>query len=235
MAELGPRLRAIAERVIPGEPMADVCCDHARLATALVVDGVVPRAIAVDVNAGPLRQAAEVVAAAGVTHRVEMRRGDGLMVLRPEDAVATVTIAGVGSALVERVLRASPVEPRRVVIQANDVFPRLGGLRRALFGLGWHLTDERLAEARGRFYTVLVAERDGAADRDGVARLDDVDVDLGPILRRGDDPLFGRWLAHERDRVERALTGMRRGARDTPERARFERWAQVLAVVSDRS
>ena len=66
LGELGPRLRAVAEQVLVDLPVADLCCDHAALALALVRSGRVPRAIAVDVAPSPLVGARRRIAAVDV-------------------------------------------------------------------------------------------------------------------------------------------------------------------------
>jgi tRNA (adenine22-N1)-methyltransferase len=233
IAELSPRLRAVAGRVIPGEAVADLCCDHAYLAIALVAGAAVPRAVAADLNAGPLAAAAAHVAAAGLQARVELRRGDGAEVLEAGE-VASVVIAGVGARLAARIVAAGEAsgrlaDVRRLVIQANHGFPQLGELRVELARLGWDIVDEGLAREGRRFYVVLALERGAGA---GLA--DAVDRELGPILRRGADPLFADWLADERERTRRALAGMDRARAEGPERAaireRYAAWLELLCV-----
>lgn len=223
---LGPRLRAIAERVVPGFPVADLCCDHARLAVALVNEDRVPRAIAGDINTGPLASAAEALARLGLNARIELRHGDGVAVLEPGDAT-TVVIAGVGAPLAERIVRAGQASGKlagvaRLIVQPNHGFPKLGSLRAALDGLGWTIVDEAIACDQGRLYVIVVAEP-------GAVRLrDEADRELGPVLRRGDDPLAAEWFERERARVERALTGMDRGRFDVETLAHYRRYLTLL-------
>jgi len=229
--ELGPRLQAVAEQVLPGEPVADLCCDHAALATALVEAGRVPRAVAIDVAAGPLAGAAARLRGLpeSVAARIELRQGDGAEALALGE-VATVVIAGVGAPLAATLVDAGQcagtlATVRRLVIQANDGWPRLGALREALAERGWGLVDEVLARERGRIYVVLVAERGEVGSLDADAR------DFGPILRRGEDPLWGAWLQTQRRRAKAALAGLARaqeGARAQAERGRWDRWAARL-------
>jgi tRNA (adenine22-N1)-methyltransferase len=203
---LRPRLRAIADRVLPGEPVADLCCDHAQLAAALVESGHVPLAIAIDINRAPLQAAAQMLH--GLDLRVSLREGDGLSVVEPGE-VATVVIAGVGAPLIERLLEAGAANGRllgveRVIVQANQCgFPRLGSLRTTFDRLGWSLVDECLVRDQDRLYVILVAEPGAVGLRDASDR------ELGPILRHGRDPLWSDWLAYERRRVTRACRTMR--------------------------
>ncbi|PRQ03469.1 tRNA (adenine(22)-N(1))-methyltransferase [Enhygromyxa salina] len=224
MSELGPRLGAIAERVLPGLAVADLCCDHARLAVAVVACGRAPRAIAGDINSGPLAAARRFVDASGLAARIELREGDGLAVLNPGE-VGTVVIAGIGAPLAERLLRAGAgalVGVRRLIVQANHGFPKLGSLRACLRELGWGIVDECLARDQGRLYVIVVAEPGEGPP------LDERDRELGPILRSSADPLLGAWIEHERERVTRAVEGMLRGRADAEQLARHRRFLALL-------
>ncbi|NVB37397.1 tRNA (adenine(22)-N(1))-methyltransferase TrmK [Pseudenhygromyxa sp. WMMC2535] len=225
---LGPRLRALADWVLPGEAVADLCCDHGYLALSLVAEGRVPRAIAGDLNPGPLAGAAATRDRLGLGQRVALRLGDGAEILAPGE-VATITVAGVGAPLcgelIARAQAGGHLEgARRLVLQANDGFPRLGELRVRLVGLGWGLVHEQLALEAGRLYTILVLERGGVLELDARTR------ELGPLLSRGEDPLWRRWLTHERSRTAAALAGMARARGEASRlgRARWRAWLEHL-------
>ena len=228
--QLGPRLRAIAARVLEGRVVADLCCDHARLAAALVAEGRVPRAIAGDINAAPLQAAAAALDAAGITE-VELRRGDGLAVLGPDEAIGTAVLAGIGAPLTELLLergRAQLERVERLILQPNHGFPKLGSLRAKLAELGWRITDEAIARERGRLYMTIVAEPDP-----NPPPLDPRARELGPIASLGHDPLWPAWVEHERERVERALAGLARSAGRPEDRALAARYRAFVALLDD--
>ena len=52
--ELSQRLRMNASFVTPGNRLADVGTDHGYIPIALCLEGVIPSALAMDVNPGPL-------------------------------------------------------------------------------------------------------------------------------------------------------------------------------------
>lgn len=231
MIHLRPRLRAIADRVLPGQPVADLCCDHAQLAAALVESGHVPLAIAIDINHAPLRAAERMLARAAngaqLRERVRLRQGDGLMVVEPGE-VATVVIAGVGATLAESLLEAGAASRRllgveRVIVQANQAgFPALAPLRGTLDRLGWSLVDECLVDDQARLYVILVAEPGDAG------MCDAFDHELGPILRRGHDPLWPAWVEREHTRVLRACVAM---GRSRAEREKLAIYRAYLAML----
>jgi len=229
---LGPRLRAIADRVIPGRAAADLCCDHAQLAAALVAEGRVPRAIAGDINPGPLAGAAALLERARLDDgRIELRQGDGLAVLGPADELATLVIAGVGAPLAASLLargRGQLAALTRVIVQPNHGFPKLGELRAALVELDLAIVDECLARERGRLYVTLVAEPQSPAPS-----LDPIARELGPVLGRGRDPLWPTWVEHERARTLRAIAGLERGTSTPTDAELLARRRQFLTMLDD--
>jgi tRNA (adenine22-N1)-methyltransferase len=224
--ELGPRLRAISERVLPGRAVADLCCDHAQLAAALVESGRVPFAIAVDINRPPLEAAARMLDEMRLRERVQLREGDGFSALEAGE-VATVVIAGIGATLAERLLDAGAATGRlrgvqRVIVQVNHNFPRLGDVRATIDALGWSLIDECVARDQGRLYVILVAEPGGSRLHEAVDR------ELGPILRHGHDPLWQAWLAREHGRISRAFTSMPGSQADAEQLASYRAYLTML-------
>lgn len=156
----GARLAAAAGLVRPGSRAADIGCDHGRLAVFLAESGRCPFVVAADLRPGPLEKARQLVAARGLTGRVDCRLGDGLSVLRPGE-VEDVVIAGMGGETIAGILAAAPWVRRQ---GCNLVLLPASGqpeLRRWLCGNGFALLRE-IPVAEGRYcYTVLQAAYTG--------------------------------------------------------------------------
>ena len=101
--ELSKRLQAVADLVTAGCRVADVGTDHAYIPIALVQEGRIPGAVAMDVNTGPLERARLHVAENRLEEKIELRLSDGLAALSPGEA-DSVVIAGMGGGLVIRIL-----------------------------------------------------------------------------------------------------------------------------------
>ncbi len=101
--QLSERLRAVAALVTSGGTVADIGTDHAYIPIYLIQTGAVSRAIAMDVNQGPLARAREHIAQYGLEASIETRLSDGLAALRPGEA-DSIVIAGMGGALMVRIL-----------------------------------------------------------------------------------------------------------------------------------
>ena len=185
MLQLCPRLAAIAELVLPGQPDADIGTDHGRLPAALVLRGTVPRAFACDRAAGPVARARATITRNGIADRVAVRMGEGLAPLAIGEA-ATVVVAGMGAETIVRILAGHPDRTRalrRVVLQPNFGHELL---RRWLVAHHFALIDERLTFDRGRFYTILAAEPAEPTTSPDWPDWDDAEWAIGPfVLRRG--------------------------------------------------
>lgn len=170
--------------------MADIGTDHGFLPIELARSGRVPRAFACDKRTQPLEQTRMNIKNAEVTDRVEPRLGDGLAPVQREH-LGTVTIAGMGSPAIHRILRGKgDCDIRRFVLAPND---DAVALRQALFTLKLWLDDERIVEDDGRFYPILVASEwnpSRAQERWSPTR---ADLLLGAPLHQG-GPNVRPWI-----------------------------------------
>lgn len=214
---LSARLRAVADCVIPGLPVADVGTDHALLPISLVRRGVVPSAVAIDRLKAPLARAEAEVARWGLGAQVSLRLGDGLDPLRVDDA-ATVVVAGVGASMIGRILARADLGAlgvQRLVLQPHT---EVEVLRRWTVQR-WALTGESLVEQGGRFYVTLVLSVTPAT-----ARFEEADLCLGPVLRRRGGAVFARYVRARLRQVERRARGLEAATRPDPQgRAALER------------
>ena len=103
MAELSKRLQAVADLVTPGMRLADVGTDHAYIPIYLTQNGLVPSAIAMDINKGPLERADTHILEHGLDGKIVTRLSDGLVNLKMEEA-DTMIAAGMGGGLVIHIL-----------------------------------------------------------------------------------------------------------------------------------
>ena len=101
--KLSKRMQRLASLVAGGNRLADVGTDHGYIPIALIEEGRIPGAIAMDVNQGPLLRAEAHIREFGLSTYIETRRSDGLAGLAPGEA-DTVLIAGMGGRLTVRIL-----------------------------------------------------------------------------------------------------------------------------------
>ncbi len=215
---LTPRLATVAAQVAPGSRFADIGTDHAYLPVRLLLDGVIPSAIAADLREGPLARARETAERFGVTDKVSFRLCDGLTGLAPGEA-DTVAIAGMGGETIAAILAAAPwtKEGVHLLLQPMTSFP---DLRRWLMENGYTIHGETVAREGGRYYTVL-SVRGGEMPPMTAAEL--------WVGRQSDDPLRRDYLDHMAAKVRRALDGQR--ASQSPDVGAVRALEEVLGGI----
>ncbi len=156
----GARLLAAAGLVPPGAIVADIGCDHGKLAVWLACRGGAAKVIAVDKRPLPLARARALAQQAGCADRVDCRLGDGLAPLAPLEA-GEIVIAGLsGETIIEILEAVSWLRDKSVhlVLLPATRAPRL---RRWLCEQGFGLLAEVPVADRGRYYTVVSAAYTG--------------------------------------------------------------------------
>jgi tRNA (adenine22-N1)-methyltransferase len=163
--QISERLRAVASLVTKGNILADIGTDHGYVPIYLIQREIIPRAIAMDINAGPLERAREHISAYGLNDKVETRLSDGAHALEPGEA-ESILIAGMGGALAMRIIAECPevfARAAEVILQPQSEIPLV---RKFLMDNGYNLQAENMILEDGKFYPMMrvIYEPDGACD-----------------------------------------------------------------------
>ena len=154
--QISRRLKAVAAMVGPGLVLADVGCDHGYIPIYLIQKGQIPRAIAMDINQGPLLRAREHIREWGLEAYIETRLSDGLKALEPGEAQCLV-IAGMGGPLMERILtQGAPVlkDMKELILQPQS---EIGHFRQFLAENGYRIIEEDMVEEEKKYYPMMKA------------------------------------------------------------------------------
>ena len=201
--ELTPRLAAVARFIPPGVRVADVGTDHAMLPVNLVETGKSPSVIATDVNEKPYLAACRQVQAAGAGGRVEVRKGNGLEVIRPGE-VDVVVMAGMGGNTIINIIdqcRGVLDDVTRLVLQPMT---DAGSLRLWLARNGWRLVDEELVKEGEKFYVIMAAEPGIDPQEDHFL------LEMGPLLVEKYSPVLVEYLEKIKMDLQKMLSGLTR-------------------------
>ncbi len=213
------RLHTIASFVPEHSRVADIGSDHAYLPVYLVQSGKVSKAIAGELNEGPWKVAKQHVAQQRLSDRIDVRRGDGLSVLRSSEA-DVVCVAGMGGTLITQILEEGQDKLggiKRLILQ-----PNVGGkaVRRWLFDHDWHIIEEEMIEEDDHIYEILVAEKgDGSEPYRELTSDDcplsiDLLLELGPILWKKKHPLLRKKWEEELDKLYHIREQIKQGRSD---------------------
>lgn len=193
--QLSKRLSAVASMVTEGNRLVDVGCDHGYLPLYLYLNKKIPSAIAMDVRPGPLSRAREHIAEYGLEKYIETRLSDGLLALSPGEG-DTLTIAGMGGPLMERILTAKEEVResfRELILQPQSDIPHF---RRFLGGIGWEIVEEEIVLEDGKFYPMMKAVRGEARTVPGDMPYTPEEA-FGGILLKKRHPVLKLYLERE--------------------------------------
>ncbi len=223
--ELTPRLQAVADLVPPNAALADVGTDHAYLPAWLLGRGRVRRAIAADINQGPLDRAKLTARQYGCTERMEFRLCDGLAAIAP-DEVDTIVIAGMGGETIAAILQAAHwVFDSRytLILQPMSAQP---DLRNWLWYHGFSIQKEQIIREGEKLYNVFVASFGSAVE------LTCAEEWAGRQYEGMVQPLRSEYLTRLLEKVDRAMTGISRGKSGLQD-PRLDKLRQVQAELTE--
>lgn len=218
--QLGPRLALCARLVREGAAVADIGTDHGYLPIWLIQAGKISRAVAGDVNPGPLETARRNARRAGVEGRLRLALGDGLEKVGPEDA-DDVVIAGMGGELILRIVSGAGWlrDPeKRLVLQPMSAVDKL---RVGLWRLGFQVLEEFAVEDSGKAYSAFSARYAGE-----LPPYDRLYPYMG-ALRPG-DPAVERYAV----KTVRGLMNQLRGAEHEGDGARAEELRGIIEGIA---
>lgn len=204
MVKLSKRMEAVAALVTSDGVLADVGTDHGYVAIALVQRGM-RRAIAMDINRGPLERARQNIAAHGLQDRIETRLSDGVRELSCGEA-DSVLIAGMGGELILHIL----TEGEAVCRQAGELILQpqsdIRKVREYLRRNRYRIAAEDMVCEDGKFYPMLRAEnaagngqQEQGSEPDGdMAAVRDI---YGPLLLESGNPVLRSYLLRQREQL----------------------------------
>lgn len=203
----GRRLEAVAALVRNGAFVADIGTDHAYLPIFLIGNGIASRAVASDINRGPLDRAASNIRAAGLEGRISLLLTDGVEGLCGL-GVTDYLICGMGGELIASITGAPFLrDPSLLLILQPMTKPEL--LRKSLLSRGFSIKDESLAEEAGRIYQIFSAAFTGTAEEYSAAELL---LGRKNIAQGGE--LYRRLARREADIIRRRLEGKKKAEID---------------------
>ena len=164
MVSLRPRLEKVFEMLEGADVVADIGCDHGRLAVALLQRRAASRVIATDVSAASLEKARALKAACKIGESLELRLGDGLCALG-DDRPDALVFTGMGGELIASLLEREADIARAARSIVMQPMRGVEELRAYLYGNGFGIYDESLAQDAGRVYQIIAARPGGPSSK----------------------------------------------------------------------
>ncbi|OPJ59444.1 tRNA (adenine(22)-N(1))-methyltransferase [Clostridium oryzae] len=188
---LSDRLQVIADMVDKCDIVADIGTDHAYIPIYLIKNGICSKAIASDINQGPIEKARNNLKREGLQSKIECRIGGGLSTIKVNEVQAAI-IAGMGGNLITDI-----VEEGTDVIKTMDyciVQPMQHSdvLRKYLFENGFEILEEDLCKDEGKYYEMMKIKWGS-----GPKYLEDIYYEISPKLIEIKHPMLKEYIEYK--------------------------------------
>lgn len=193
------RLNAVLAELEVGDRVADIGCDHGKIAVSAVEitkNGV----IAADISAQSLMKAKRLAEASGLENKMTFVECDGLKPLARFD-IDTVIIAGLGGLETVKILSEAEKRYRKYVLVPHQ---HASAVRDYLSGNGYGVYKDYIVECGKKFYPVIVASGSPSesVEYSQFGRLFGIEANAAQK----------KYITH-RQKVLKALSGKARGER----------------------
>ena len=134
--------------------VADIGTDHALVPIETVSRGIADKAVASDINEGPIEIASKNIKEAGLSEKIETRVADGLLSIAVNEA-DIIVIAGMGGMLMKDILKNAPViakSARRLILSPQS---DLAMFRKFLNENSYKIISERCVLDEGKYYFIM--------------------------------------------------------------------------------
>lgn len=226
MIQLSERLNAVANLVTETGILADVGTDHGYIPVFLAGEKRIQKAIAMDVNEGPLKRAEEHIRQYGLEDKISTRLSDGLTALKTEEA-DTIVIAGMGGSLMKRILQqgeAVAQTAKELILQPQS---ELMEFRKFLWENGYKIQAEDMIFEDGKYYPMMRVVYGGKKDN----KPDILAFKYGEKLLEQKHPVLKQYLCWQKEQKERILEKIQQNAKQDIS-SRKEELHQELADIN---
>ena len=195
--ELSLRLKTIAAMVDKCEAVADIGTDHGYIPIFLIKNDICKRAIASDINLGPIEKAKFNISLENLSAQIACRLGGGLTTINPNEVNCSI-IAGMGGNLI-----------RDILLEREEVFKSLDNailqpvqnpevLRRFIYERGYSIVDEELCYDQNKFYEILKVSYDNKPQQK-----EEIFYEVGEALINKKHPLIKEYMQYKIERNEK--------------------------------
>lgn len=190
---LSLRLKAIAGMVPVSQTVADIGCDHGKVAVWLLKNGRAKHVICGDLSGRSLDKAKKLAASKGLLDAVSLREGSGFDVV-DEGEAQTAVVAGMGGELIASILQNGRGKlPGTLVLSCNK---GAGVMRKWLGENGFCIEDEDLVLENRHYYPVIRAIHGPCKP------LNDMELEFGPVLLQKKPRLLKIYVCRRIDQTK---------------------------------
>lgn len=182
------RLENIASMVEKCDSMVDVGTDHGYIPIYLVKNKVCNRAVASDINRGPVEKAKNNVILENLQDKISCRLGGGLTTVKPHEVNCAV-IAGMGGNLIRDILEESLDVFKNLDYAILQPMQNAEVLRKYIYLSGYKIIDEGLCIDENKFYEIIKVKYENKPKK-----IDNIYYEISERLIDNKHPLVGEFI-----------------------------------------
>lgn len=201
--EISLRLKTIASMVDKCECVADIGTDHGYIPMYLIKNNVCIRAIASDINKGPVEKAKFNVRIEGLDDKINCRLGGGLSTIKKGEAQGIV-IAGMGGNLIRDIIEDDIDIFKRAEFAILQPVQNPEVLREYIYTKGYKIIDEELCIDDNKFYEIIKIKYDN-----NVQAVDSIFYEIGEKLLDKNHQLVKEFIEYKLERYIKILSNIK--------------------------
>ena len=198
--DISKRLKFIIEHIDKCNCIADIGTDHGYIPIYAIKNFLCNKAIASDINKGPVEKAKLNSVLDKVDAFVDVRLGPGLKTIKKGEANGVI-IAGMGGNLIIDILKADIEKVKEMDFLVLQPAQNPEVLREYLYNNGYEIINEDLCYDEGIFYELFKVKK----IKENNKKLDPIYYEFSPILIKNKNPLFNSYLDFKKEKYEKIL------------------------------
>ncbi len=188
------RMLGIALMVDNGASVIDVGCDHGYIPIYLVKAGISKKALAADVNDGPLKAAEKNISKYNLSEKIKTKKSDGLRDIDATD-YDTVIVAGMGGVLISEILSAG-IRGKTYILQPMTAIDYLMDY---LAKNKFKILEHKIVEEENHIYNILKV-------CDGEFEPSELEKFLGALIPKNE--LYFKYAEKLRQKFSKVIIGL---------------------------
>lgn len=199
---------------------ADVGCDHGYISLELLKQNKTDYIIATDISKPSLQKAIDLLNQKGFKDKFCARVGDGLSVIKSDESIDQVVIAGMGGQEIIHILQEFKGKNmlKNIVLQPMN---QIKQLREYLTDNGFKINRDIIVKEGEKFYHILGVNL-------GRQKLNMLELGFGANIEDCKTEDFKLWLKQKQFKIKRILKGM---PKDNPKAEMFEKWLKNMEQI----
>lgn len=186
--ELSIRLKTIASMVDKCNCIADIGTDHGYIPIELIKNNICVKAIASDINKGPVKKANMNITLEDLQEKIDCRLGAGLTTVKVGE-VQGIIIAGMGGNLIRDIIEQGLYVFKKSNFAVLQPVQNPEVLREYIYKSGYDIVDEELCIDENKFYEIIKIHYN-----DKVKKIDSIFYEIGKALIDKKHPLISEFI-----------------------------------------